>query len=109
MRVEEMKDHDDGSVTVVMSATMDEITELAGEAMLAKITNAAISDIAGIDDSERVRRLKSSLTEAKLEHARMTAVIGRLRYALCRAAGHFDGANMSAEAREANTAAGEVV
>ena len=38
MRVEEMKDHDDGSVTVVMSATMDEITELASEAMLAKIT-----------------------------------------------------------------------
>lgn len=109
MRVEEMREDGDGGLTVVLSATMEEITALASEAMLAKIADAAIAGIADDEASERIRRLKSSLTEAKLEYARMVTCNQRLRAALRRAAAHMAGAMMPSQAHEAIAAAEEVI
>lgn len=67
MRVTKMTDEDDGSVIVEMSASFDEIKALAEEMMLAKITHAAMAPLVQKETEQRIRRLKSSLTEAKLE------------------------------------------
>lgn len=67
MEVIKMTNEDDGSVLVEMSASFDEVKALAEEMMLAKITHAAMAPLVQKETEERIRRLKSSLTEAKLE------------------------------------------